>query len=250
MKPREFPPELRDFARMFQELTYRHNPGKVFSDFVSYLIHQFAPAENPGELVRLLEIYSDKEKAMFPSLMRVLLDALKTQFDSGQRWYDALGTIYEIFNSRSKVEKMGQVFTPPEICDMMAQLNPPEPKADGSRVMVADEACGSGRNLLAYNSYYPGAYITGADIDQICVKMTAFNMMLHGITGRVIWKDTLRNEVWGGYEVNPYLYKTGLPCLVPLVVKKEQEQKNEPEPAEIATETPAPPPEEKPFSLF
>jgi len=162
------------------------------------------------------------------------------------RWYDALGTLYEVIASRNKCSWMGQFFTPASLCDMMAQLQAGDVSDDAST--ANDPACGSGRTLLALNAIRPGLYFVAQDLDPICTKMAAINMAFHGIKGQSVNGNTLQpDEFIFGYEVNPRLYTIGgLPHLVPItretsyvhnLWEKRLEQPSAPEPRK--TEKPA-----------
>lgn len=122
-------------------------------------------------------------------------------------WVDVFGELYEeMYQTKSKSSKLGQFFTPPSVCDVMAKIV----DEDKDKYVVNDPSCGSGRTLLAHfmcnkniNRYY-----IGEDIDVVSVKMCALNMMAHGMVGRVVQHDTLRSpiEFNFGYEINEIRY--------------------------------------------
>ena len=122
----------------------------------------------------------------------------------------------------------GQFFTPSEICNLMAESQVDtshEPDkvcgAFGKRVLVGDPAAGSSRNLLAVHARYArdgkrAPYLVAEDIDLMCCKMSAINMMVHGCFGEVICHNTLTDPkgLLLGFLVNEGLYPMpGMPTI-------------------------------------
>lgn len=112
---------------------------------------------------------------------------------------DFFGMTYEtMFQSKAKASTTGQFFTPPSICDLMADLVESKSK-DGGPIRVNDCCCGSGRLLLSHymkNSTpehcgQSVGYYVAQDIDPVSCKMCALNMMAHGMIGEVHCQDTL-----------------------------------------------------------
>lgn len=133
------------------------------------------------------------------------------KFDvEGLPWYDFFGTYYEaeIINKFNK-EMRKQFFTPPQIADLLAELNTGAIKPGTTS---NDPTAGSGRCLLALNTVRPGTWMIAQDLDLTCVKMCICNFLLHGIQGEVYWMNTLTKEVFGGWLVNGALSATqGVP---------------------------------------
>ena len=126
---------------------------------------------------------------------------------------DILGTVYEeLFQSRGKASSLGQFFTPMNICDLMSKITFQE---DSHNTRINDCACGSGRTLVSHfmeklrkDDNPRKCYYVGEDIDISSVKMCALNMMIHGMQGRVIHHDTLKDPIYFdlGYEINEIRY--------------------------------------------
>ena len=110
---------------------------------------------------------------------------------------DFFGGIYEeMYQSRSKSSTLGQFFTPPAVCDLLAYCSEP---IEGK---ISDCACGSGRTLLAAGAesgFSRDNYYVGEDLDLVSVKMCALNLMIHGCRGRVVQHDTLMNPICYDY---------------------------------------------------
>ncbi|MGR3809592.1 N-6 DNA methylase [Jiulongibacter sp. NS-SX5] len=204
----EVPAELKEFAGLFDQLSYRHSDyGTVFHDFVSYWTGGMLLNGDQKLAAELMSRYDD-DYAMFNQLIVAILKAYNSrlQFD---RWYDGLGLFYEIIASRYKSSRLGQFFTPAPVVDLMAELNGP---IKGNSVM--DCCSGSGRFLLAAKAANPNIWGYAADLDPVCAKMTALNMAMHGCIGEVSCMNSLSMEWRFGYTVNP-LFQSPLTPPVP-----------------------------------
>ena len=129
-------------------------------------------------------------------------------------WFDAFGTIYEEkVKTGYKASSMGQFFTPAALCDGLARI-----VADKNRMFTYDPACGSGRLPLAMwgqldkDKFH---YFMLGDLDPLSCKMSAMNMMLHGMFGIVERRDALRMTFFGGYIINELCYP--FPCAIPSI---------------------------------
>ncbi len=198
-------PELRDFNSVFSRLTRVHDESTVFQDWLICMTNFFSALPKDINLSR----YTLEERLVFPELMHSYLLIFQRQVADGG-WYDGLGDFYMAVSSSSKHSAMGQFFTPVDICTMMAGLT--EKTKAGS--FVNDPACGSGRCLIAHHMQNAGCFYFGEDLDSICCRMTALNMMLHGIRGEVININSLsRDDYRIGWRINPFLGSCGIPCI-------------------------------------
>jgi type I restriction enzyme M protein len=115
--------------------------------------------------------------------------------------------IFEEYSSRRGASMMGQFFTPPQACDLMARIVVAGP-ATG---WVAGPAAGSGRNLLVHCRLHASNRLqcryVAQDLDRMCVRMSVINLLLHGMSGYSIHCNTLSMEVFGGYR--EFLPETG-----------------------------------------
>lgn len=228
MKTQEVPQPLRGFWGVFKEITYRWDYGEVFDDFLTLALCCFAHQTEEPLYFETIKKYDYKELDLFPKLLGEWLMMHDRQMRVLQ-WYDGLGEFYELLTSRYKSQRLGQFFTPQSVCDIMAQLNG-DALANESEQTVNDPACGSGRFFLAMNaiSKSPHLYIA-QDIDFMCVKMTALNMMIHGLRGQVMHMDTIRMKYFTGFAINEYLPKYGCPSIIRMNPPKQSEQPKEEE---------------------
>jgi hypothetical protein len=58
-------------------------------------------------------------------------------------------------------------------------------------------------------------YFVLGDLDPLSCKMSALNMMLHGMFGIVERRDALRMDFFGGYVINEMCYP--FPCAIPSI---------------------------------
>ncbi len=175
------------------------------------LFGQFAHAQNyPTAFSEMLDLFlipfmwHETEHGFLAALNRLQQHPKKDNLialysEIGERsegFYDPLGELYEIEISKGK---NGQFFTPYPICDLIAMMTGIESLQNGQSVY--DPACGSGRMLLAAAKINRHLKFYGADIDEVCCKITVVNMLLNSMTGEVCHIDTLRNTFFGGYKL-------------------------------------------------
>ncbi|WP_273210489.1 N-6 DNA methylase [Runella zeae] len=218
-KTTDVPQELREFNKIFEQIAYRHGYSEVFYDFVDYCIACFLDTGD-AELAKRLQKRYEKEYSLFSELFREWILTQHKMIVEEHEWYDAFGAFYEVLSSHSKSSALGQFFTPPHLVDILTHITYQDKKH--TRKRISDPCSGSGRMLISFHAHFPGNYTFGADIDPICTKMTALNMMIHGCEGQSVCMDTLNPEDWRfGFAINPYIHHTrGMPHLVR--IQKEQ----------------------------
>ncbi|SHL72619.1 type I restriction enzyme M protein [Xylanibacter ruminicola] len=215
---------MKQFVSMIQ--SFAHMSGKdvkrVVDDLLSYIIGYFNAEPEPIKGWS----YTKEQNAEFHKMMLEYIRLMDEQLAHAQ-WYDAWGNLFMSLTPGGGSK--GQFFTPPDICDLMAQMNintDVEPtkvcRAFGKRVLIGDPTAGSSRNLLATHVRFvdakkPIPYLVAEDCDEMCCKMSAVNLMVHGCIGEVICHDTLVNPkgVTVGYLINEGLYpfKSGVPTI-------------------------------------
>lgn len=107
-------------------------------------------------------------------------------------YYDVLGDVYMQVRSAWAGSKLGQYFTPWQLCLMMAEMqivgdDMAAKVAAREIITVHDCACGSGAMLLAAKAAVAGKYgrraaqlvkCYGQDIDEICCKMARIQLRM------------------------------------------------------------------------
>ena len=169
---------------------------------------------------------AEREENHLYQIMLIWMDKVATAMENGT-WLDFFGGVYEeMYQSKGKASALGQFYTPPSICDLLAYCSDP---CEGK---INDSACGSGRTLLAAasRSGFPrDNFYIGEDIDIVSVKMCALNLMIHGCKGMVVQHDTLMNPICFdyGFRINDIRYPIPTPfySLTRISFTKEDMQK-------------------------
>lgn len=246
LKTQDIPVELRTWWKSFQVAAYRHDYSRVFDDFITMTLTQFVPPNSADGFfdqwhADAMKAYDRKEKdafnEMFFEVIRVFNDQVT---DKGKAYYDMFGQMYETISSNYKKSGLGQFFTPGAVVDVLTDLMTAElmigsldkEKLKGGSKRVLDPCCGSGRMLFIFHSQQPGHLLYGIDIDPICAKMSALNMMFHGCVGEVVCGNGLfLSQDWRwALAINPLLTHHGIPSLMKIekdqsfVWRQEQEQ--------------------------
>jgi type I restriction enzyme M protein len=190
--------EFADFHKAMERLAYLFGKDiiRAFDDWLEYVI-----AGHSHTIKVDMSKYKDKEVKLFHDLYYqwvVLQDTMISK--KGYKWFDAFGFYFELHSSDWSRKKKGQFFTPPPIVDFMVKIVDPE----GAGQRILDPACGSGRFSIASHAHNPKNFHYATDIDRMCCKMSALNMMMHGARGEVVWKDALSFlDYREGWSINP-----------------------------------------------
>lgn len=216
-----------ELFKLLDKLGYRHsNHSQVLSDLLDWTIGCFLVDGDKPSAERLQNKYEEdypKFKIGFELLLKCYETNITYNVDTnmGQKfsWTDPLGTIYEELSGKHKRSNLGQFFTPPNICDFMSAILINNDSTFGK--YISEPCSGSGRMILAANSFRPGNIYSCVDKDPICTKMTCINMLMHGMIGQATCADALYpiDNWYFCYQVNPHLLQYGIPTLLP--VEKE-----------------------------
>ena len=203
---RYIPEELKNFIKIFDSLAIKHSRYQVFDDFLDLFINGFS-FNHDIDLVRIRTIYSLEERYVFGNLIKETISILNQKLITDKCYYDVFGTFYELQSMTDK-KYFAQFFTPMAVCTFMAQILEPQQKE-----FFSDPCCGSGRLSLAANSVSNGSFHTLVDKDYTCAKMSALNLMIHGLDCIEISDNGLapgRNFI-GAFIVNRYLRSEKIP---------------------------------------
>ncbi len=191
---------------IFEKYGHRYDSSNLFNRFLEFVIvgfdQTFSPVEKP---------FSQEEGQACLELFRAWVEIMNEELDH-REWYDALGEIYMTYVSGTgKKKSNGQYFTPMYICDFMTKILDPGEHVGES---VLDNACGSGRMLLATHAVNPDNYCCAQDIDRMCCMMAVCNFIIHGINGEVVWGNSLDpSDYREGWRTNELLNVIGVPCV-------------------------------------
>ena len=194
----------------------RHTVGRTFDDLLTYALHRFSLNAEP--LGRDQWPYGEQENRWFTQILSRISELTVTQEDS-DNFVDVLGELYMAFVAgRYDRQAFGQYFTPVSIATLMASVLYPKDAES-----ICDPCCGSGRLLLAGAKGNADIVCFGNDLDSICTKMCACNLLLHGRRGVVTRGNTLSCDYFGGYAVNTPTGNSALDSLPHILVLSAQE---------------------------
>jgi len=205
MARNQLPEELKKFGQIFDSISRRHGHYHVFEDFLDMSINAWS-YNHQIDLPNLQKKYTQEEREKFGELIKETIKILDRMIVDDSSLYDVFGTFYEINSLTNK--HFAQFFTPLPICQLMAQIVSPV-----NTDSFNDPCCGSARLSLAANSVAPGMFHSLIDIDYTCARMSALNLMYHGIHGIVICDNGLfaGKEFKGAFIVNRWLPYTKVP---------------------------------------
>lgn len=197
---------VRRMANVFDKYRHKYEPYFLFERFLEFVITGFDQTFSP-----LKRPFDNDEKSICMEIFGEWTLSMQDCLQSHE-WYDLLGDLYMNYLSGTMKKKWtGQFFTPMHICDFMAKILDPGEHV-GEKVM--DNACGSGRMLLAAHMARPGNYCCAQDMDRICCLMTVCNFIIHGVNGEVVWGDSLDpSDYREGWRTNELLSVIGVPCV-------------------------------------
>ncbi len=177
---------------------------RVFDDWLTTMVCCLAGGTREEEYLHTIQPYVAGEKGKrdidkFAELFARLVNVME------ETRADILGDIFQGAITRGQ---NGQFFTPDDLCKLMVQLTvadggregeekeeAPDAELAAIRSMfgksIHDPCCGSGRLLLAAAKENPHGYFVGQDVDHRFAKITAINLALWNLYGKVIWGNSL-----------------------------------------------------------
>ena len=140
----------KEFINAYDAICKKNDRLKVFSDFVKIcaisIYNAFAQnQEMEKEYLRTINSYNKEEQSLFIKMFSELIMI----FEESKEVVDLLGPIY--MDTKSKDSKLGQVFTPEHVAELLARIAMGDEKSFKNQiekngfVTVLDPACGSGR---------------------------------------------------------------------------------------------------------
>lgn len=181
-----------DFARAFNDFTYKHGQSNAFIDFLDYALLAMKWWEPSRDFSYFERKYGD----LYPRFADMLISLSEVSDNAGEGFSDALG---DLFMELVSGGRNGQYFTPENLCNMMSELTIPTVKDNQS---ILDSACGSGRMLLAAAKRNRNAFFFGCDNDVTCCKMAVINLILNTLQGEIALMDSLKMEYTRSWEVS------------------------------------------------
>ena len=194
---------IKEFTKLLQSIDYSKRPATVFQDFLTVsaislanVVHKSNELEK--QYFEVVERYKNPNK--LAELLTITTLALE------EKTQDFLGTIYmrENFANRGTA----QVFTPFHIAECMAEMtfgdNLEKQIKENGFITVSDPCCGGGvmtlgmAEALKNKGYNPQKvmWFQGTDIDITCCRMAYIQTSLLGLSGEIVYGNTLSLECW------------------------------------------------------
>ncbi|MFD2934598.1 DNA methyltransferase family protein [Spirosoma flavum] len=150
-KSTDVPHELRPLNKLFSEKDYNRTTGRwdyadSLRDWVDFLVESFMPVRQ-GIYEELKKKHGDLDwfMRMTHELIRLQSQMIVGDSDHAMgRWYDALGTFYEVLAGQGKRQILGQYFTPACVVDFMSAIQGADDHLIGKGQLVNDPCSGSG----------------------------------------------------------------------------------------------------------
>ena len=201
MQEHFFHKESAELVNTIDEIARKHSGReRVFDDWLTLVVCTLAGGTREEEYLQVVKPYCAGTPGNRDiDRLAILLGRLVNVMEETRG--DILGDIFQGAITRGQA---GQFFTPDSISNLMAKLTASDDAPDGSAEAtaselsksktVADPCCGSGRLLLAAARENRNQYFVGQDIDHRCVRITAINLALWNLYGKVIWGNSLTLE--------------------------------------------------------
>lgn len=210
--PRIFPPTGQDMRWS----KFKNKDPREIYDIISQKVFPFVKTINDKDTA----FSRYMEDAMFliptPQLLQKVITGLDELYEQDVQGKDIQGDLYEYMLGKIQTSgKNGQFRTPIHIIKMMVDLIAPTPDD-----YICDPACGTAGFLITSSEYirkhfndkmtseqwehFINGAFTGFDMDRTMLRISAMNLMLHGITNPEIdYKDSVskQNDIADKFDV-------------------------------------------------
>lgn len=206
-------PQLKqDFLKLFNTIAPNLHRFDVFKDFVvlsAISLHNAIRFNQTleDEYLGIIKSYSKDEAKLVASMLGILTNMLEA------KPFDALGQIYMDLGFGDA--RKGQFFTPPHVCEFMAELTYGDKIKEDDFIMLSEPACGGGGMILAFahllieKGFNPAnkLWVEAIDLDRTSALMCYIQLSLWNIPARVIVGNALTLEIRESfYTPAHYLY--------------------------------------------
>lgn len=199
---------------------FKNRDAREMYDIVGKLVFPFIKSMNGDGGETAFSKYMQTAMFLFPEeneqLLQKIVTGLDELYEHDLTGLDMQGDLYEyMLNKLSQAGTNGQFRTPRHIRDMMVRLVRPGPDD-----LICDPACGTAGFLVSSAEFirerhendmsaeqwahFSGEMFTGFDTDSTMLRISAMNLMLHGITTpHIEYRDSVskQNMISGKYDV-------------------------------------------------
>jgi len=212
---------VKEFVRIFKDITYRHNPWEIWKDFITMFACALSNAvdkshydEREALYMSLINKYNKSDQPRFSELAAETVMAL----DEDQE-QDFLGKIFMELNLGN--DATGQIFTPYGVCRLMADISMGdilETVDKQGYVPIHDPCCGAGATLIAGVhaakrqletsglNYQNHVFAVAQDIDATAALMCYIQLSLLGVAGGVKIGNSLTEPILASDTTENYWF--------------------------------------------
>ncbi len=213
-------PTVEEIIKDFQNAATAYSAGKIFEDTiacgaiaVSNAVDFTKYDEREERYKQIMSGYRAEEQRKLPELFAKVFALLSSVVYDDGAFNDYLGEIFMRLNIAN--DKVGQVFTPFHIAELMARVTVGEnaKTVQNEILSICDPCCGSGVMSLAALetlqnrgvNYARNVFIECSDIDIRCVYMAYLQLSLAGVPAIIKHQNTLTNEIWDVWKTPAFV---------------------------------------------
>jgi hypothetical protein len=201
-----------DFVKTLNTIAPSLHRFDVFKQFLTFSAISLNNAIAFNEILEqeyltLVKSHTKEDMQAFTKLFAILVNMLEV------KPFDALGQIYMDLGFGDA--RKGQFFTPPSICELMADLTYGDKIKEDDFITLSEPACGGGGMILAFahlliekgGNPANKLWVEAIDLDRTSALMCYIQLSLWNIPARVIVGNALTLEIKESfYTPAHYLY--------------------------------------------
>lgn len=186
------------------------NPRTLFTDFCQLyslalqncLVMHGSPVweQNESDYLRTIQKYDKADSDHFGYIVSMLVNAMHNAHKKTGVYDDVLGLVFEQLDMGN--ERLGQFFTPMELCTLMAQMQMGQVKEmlqNQPYVTIGEPCVGAGRQILAAanvlltEGFNPALHMVAEcwDLDYLSVNMSYITFTLADIPAVIVHGDSI-----------------------------------------------------------
>lgn len=225
----------RDFRKILERLSHRHDARRVFDGFVCLSACALAAQTREAEYLDEAKRWERPDLDVFAEALGALILEMESH-----PFEDLIGGYYMEFALSQKGQQWnGEFHTPKSICDLMARMTLGDVAslpAEGP-ITICEPACGAGAMILSFAEACPPEVrrrlrVTAIDISRTACHMAFINTTLWGIPTRVIHGNSLSMACWAAWS-NIHYIMPWLPLALRIQTPEAMEQGQPPQPVEV-----------------
>jgi type I restriction-modification system DNA methylase subunit len=226
---------VRDFRKILERISHRHDTRRVFDGFTRFAACALAAQTREEEYLEEAKRWEKQELDLFAEAFGALVLEMESR-----PFEDIIGGYYMEFALSHKGQQWnGEFHTPKHICDLMARITVGDTSTwpEEGPITVCEPACGAGAMILSLAQTCPPDVrrrlrVTAIDINRTACDMAFINTTLWGVPTRVIHGNALSLECWAAWS-NIHYIMPWLPLALRIQSPEALDQGAPPQPAEV-----------------